>query len=146
MKGRFIDLYCGVGIQTMLLERRFEDVVGVECNEDSYRDALANQKGRRPQNLRFWCRKAEAIFQTPMTKGVIAAIHMNPPRTGLSQRVLRGLAGTKPKIITYLSCNPMTFKRDAQAIIQQGYRLDSVHAFDLFPGTFHLELLGTFTR
>lgn len=145
-KGKFIDLYCGVGIQTMLLESRFEEVYGIECNEDSYRDALKNQKGRRPNQIRFLCRKAETVFGSLLTKGTIAAIHMNPPRTGLSPRVMKGMMGVKPKVITYLSCNPMTFRRDALAFQQMGYRLESVYAFDLFPGTFHLEILGVFTR
>ncbi|HOY66975.1 MAG TPA: TRAM domain-containing protein [Candidatus Ozemobacteraceae bacterium] len=145
-RGKFLDLYCGVGIQTVLLESRFDEVVGVECNEDSYQDALRNQKVRNPSRSQFLCRKVEAIFGSPATKGSLAAIHLNPPRTGLSQRVSRGLMGVKPRMITYLSCNPMTFKRDAIAISQMGYRLDQVYAFDLFPGTFHLEILGVFTR
>ncbi|MFZ2956052.1 MAG: TRAM domain-containing protein [Candidatus Ozemobacteraceae bacterium] len=145
-KGKFIDLYCGVGIQSMMLEHLFEEVVGVECNEDSCSDAVRNQRGRRPQNIHFFARKAESIFGTHVTKGAISALHMNPPRTGASQRVMRGLAGIKPRRITYLSCNPMTFRRDAMAISNMGYRLDEVYAFDLFPGTFHLEILASFTR
>jgi 23S rRNA (uracil-5-)-methyltransferase RumA len=145
-KGKFIDLYCGVGIQTMLLESHFEEVVGIESNEVSQRDAIKNQRGRRAGQIRFHAKKAEAVFGTPLTKGVIAAVHMNPPRTGLSQRVLRGMTGVKPRMITYLSCNPNTFKRDAQSLKQMGYQLERVYAFDLFPGTFHLEVLGVFTR
>ena len=145
-KGKFIDLYCGVGIQTMLLEYHFEEVIGVESNEDSCNDAIRNQRGRRMQQVRFVNRKAEMIFGTNFTKGQIAALHLNPPRTGISQRVLRGLGGIKPRMMTYLSCNPMTFRRDAIAIGHMGYRLEQVYAFDLFPGTFHLEILGLFTR
>ncbi|MBP7634820.1 class I SAM-dependent RNA methyltransferase [Candidatus Ozemobacteraceae bacterium] len=145
-RGKFLDLYCGVGIQTVLLESRFDEVVGVECNEDSYQDALKNQKVRNPSRSRFYCKKVESIFGSPLTKGSLAAIHLNPPRTGLSQRVMRGLMGVKPRMMSYLSCNPMTFKRDAQAIMQMGYQLEQVYAFDLFPGTFHLEILGVFSR
>lgn len=145
-KGKFIDLYCGCGIQTFLLEQLFEEAHGVECNISSYQDALAYQKTRSSSKTKFLCRKAETIFNTPITKGVIAALHVNPPRTGISQRVLRGLAGIKPRLITYLSCNPMTFKRDAKAIKQMGYKLESVYSFDLFPGTFHMETLSLFVR
>jgi 23S rRNA (uracil1939-C5)-methyltransferase len=145
-KGKFIDLYCGCGIQTFLLEQLFEEAYGVECNISSYQDALAYQKTRTSSKTRFICRKSETIFNTPVTKGVIAALHLNPPRTGISQRVLRGLSGIKPRIITYLSCNPMTFKRDAKAIKQMGYKLESVYSFDLFPGTFHMETLSLFVR
>lgn len=145
-KGKFIDLYCGCGTQTFLLEAFFEEAYGVECNISSYQDALAYQKTRTSSKTRFICRKAETIFNTPMTKGIIAALHLNPPRTGISQRVMRGLSGIKPRLITYLSCNPMTFRRDAKAIKQMGYKLESVYSFDLFPGTFHMETLSVFVR
>ncbi len=145
-KGKFLDLYCGCGTQTFLLENQFEEVFGVECNVSSFQDALAHQKSRSSSKITFICKKSEHIFNTPMTKGVIAALHLNPPRTGISQRVTKGLTGIKPKLITYLSCNPMTFRRDAKAIKQMGYKLDSVYSFDLFPGTYHMETLGVFIR
>lgn len=145
-KGKFIDLYCGCGTQTFLLESLFEEVYGVESNISSYQDALAFQKTRSSSKAKFICRKAETIFNTPMTKGVIAALHLNPPRTGISQRVMRGLSGIKPRIISYLSCNPMTFRRDAKFIKQMGYKLENVYSFDLFPGTFHMETLSIFAR
>jgi len=56
------------------------------------------------------------------------------------------MSGIKPRKITYLSCNPMTFRRDALSIIRMGYGLEQLQAFDLFPGTYHLEILGTFVR
>ena len=86
------------------------------------------------------------LSERPKLDFARAAAILNPPRTGLSQRVMRGLMGVKPRMMTYLSCNPMTFKRDAHAIIQMGYKLEQVYAFDLFPGTFHLEILGVFSR
>ncbi len=145
-KGKLIDLYCGCGTQTFLLENLFDEVHGVECNQASFQDALAFQKTRTNSKIKFLCRKAETIFNSPITKGVIAALHVNPPRTGLSQRVLKGLTGIKPKIITYLSCNPTTFRRDAKYIRSLGYNLEKIYSFDLFPGTFHMELLSLFVR
>ena len=145
-KGKFLDLYCGCGTQTFLLENQFEEIYAVECNVSSFQDALYHQKTRSASKINFLCRKSEQIFNTHVTKGVIAALHLNPPRTGISQRVTRGLSGIKPKMITYLSCNPMTFRRDAKALKQMGYKLDSVYSFDLFPGTYHMETLGVFIR
>jgi 23S rRNA (uracil1939-C5)-methyltransferase len=145
-KGKFIDLYCGCGTQTFLLENLFDEVFGVECNQASFQDAIAFQKTRSNSKIKFICRKAETIFNSPITKGVIAALHLNPPRTGLSQRVLKGLTGIKPKVITYLSCNPTTFRRDAKYIRSLGYKLDRIYSFDLFPGTFHMETLSLFIR
>jgi 23S rRNA (uracil1939-C5)-methyltransferase len=145
-KGKLIDLYCGCGTQTFLLENLFDEVYGIECNQPSFQDAIAFQKTRSNSRIKFICRKAETVFNSPITKGVIAAIHVNPPRTGLSNRVLKGLTGIKPKVITYLSCNPTTFRRDAKFIRSLGYKLQKIHSFDLFPGTFHMETLSLFVR
>ena len=145
-KGKFIDLYCGCGIQTFLLEGLFDETYGIESNQSSIQDAIYYQRARSSSKAKFLCRKVESIFNTQVTKGIIAAVHLNPPRTGLSQRASRGLSGIKPKIITYLSCNPMTFRRDAKFIKSLGYKLQRVHSFDLFPGTFHMETLGLFVR
>ena len=145
-KGKLIDLYCGCGTQTFLLENLFDEVHAIECNQASFQDALAFLKTRSNSKIKFLCRKAETVFNSPITKGVIAALHVNPPRTGLSQRVLKGLTGIKPKVITYLSCNPTTFRRDAKYIRSLGYNLEKIYSFDLFPGTFHMELLSLFVR
>lgn len=145
-KGKFLDLYSGCGVQTFLLEHLFEEVFAVESNHSSYQDAMEYQRTRLGSKVKFICKRVEGIFGTPMTRGSLAAIHLNPPRTGCSQRVIRGLSGIKPRMITYLSCNPMTFRRDAKALKQMGYKLDKVFSFDLFPGTFHLEILGHFIR
>ena len=145
-KGKLLDLYCGCGAQTLHLESRFEEVYAIESNEDSYQDAIKNQRLRTSSRAKFLCRKVETIFGTPITKGIITAVHLNPPRSGLSTRAIRGMSGIKPKTVTYLSCNPITFKRDAQALIGMGYVLENVHSFDLFPGTYHVEVLGVFSR
>lgn len=145
-KGKLLDLYCGCGTQTFLLEHLFDEVYAVESNASSYQDAIAFQKTRSNSKTKLICRRAESIFNTQATKGVIAAVHLNPPRVGLSSKVTRGLSGIKPKMITYLSCNPMTFRRDAKNIRQLGYKLESINSFDLFPGTFHMETLGLFVR
>lgn len=145
-KGKFIDLYCGCGTQTFLMENLFDEIYAIECNHASFQDAIAFQKTRSNSKIKFLCRKAETIFNSPITKGVIAALHVNPPRTGLSQRVLKGLTGIKPRFLTYLSCNPTTFRRDAKYIKSLGYSLEKVYTFDLFPGTFHMEILSLFVR
>ncbi len=144
--GKLLDFYSGVGVQTLLIDKLFDEVLAVESSESSYQDAIRNQKARHRSKVRFICRKVETVVGTPLTKGSIAAVHVNPPRVGLSSRVARGIAGLKPRMITYLSCHPLTFRRDAAALISAGYQLEQVYSFDLFPNTYHLEVLGVFVR
>jgi 23S rRNA (uracil1939-C5)-methyltransferase len=64
---------------------------------------------------------------------------MDPPRSGLAPAVHDALATLQPRQIVYISCDPATLARDTQRILANGYRLESVTPFDLFPQTAHIE-------
>ena len=71
---------------------------------------------------------------------------VDPPRTGLSKVVLDRLAADGGARIVYVSCDPPTLARDARGLLDKGYQLDSIRAFDLFPNTPHVETLAVFDR
>jgi 23S rRNA (uracil1939-C5)-methyltransferase len=50
-----------------------------------------------------------------------------------------------PRLV-YVSCDPATMARDARRLVDGGYRLESLRAFDLFPNTPHVECVGVFLR
>jgi tRNA/tmRNA/rRNA uracil-C5-methylase (TrmA/RlmC/RlmD family) len=62
----------------------------------------------------------------------------NPPRTGMDERVTDGLRDRRPRRIVYISCDPATLARDIRRL-GNGYRVEGVEAFDLFPQTAHVE-------
>jgi tRNA/tmRNA/rRNA uracil-C5-methylase (TrmA/RlmC/RlmD family) len=74
--------------------------------------------------------------------GRVDLVAVDPPRTGLGAEVVRSIARTRPRAIAYVSCDPATFARDVRALGALGYRLDVLRAFDAFPMTRHVELVG----
>ena len=137
-----IELYCGVGLFTVPLARRFKNVIGVED------DAEATQFAR--QNLAHAVLSNAEIEKSDVGNwlasnehnprfGALDFILLDPPRAGAESRVIGGILQLKPKRICYVSCDPATLARDLRKIIAGGYVIDSVVAFDMFPQTHHVE-------
>jgi tRNA/tmRNA/rRNA uracil-C5-methylase (TrmA/RlmC/RlmD family) len=59
---------------------------------------------------------------------------LDPPRAGAAE-ILTSLVALAPRAIAYFSCDPVTLARDLRTLSQQGYALDTVQAFDMFPGS-----------
>jgi len=68
---------------------------------------------------------------------------IDPPRAGCSEDFLEQLFTFKPSQVIYVSCDPATQVRDLAKFIQNGYSLQEVQPFDLFPHTRHLECVIT---
>ena len=70
---------------------------------------------------------------------------MDPPRTGA--RSLSSIMGLiAPKTIIYVSCDPMTLKRDVETLKKQGFKLTALHPLDMFPQTFHIETVAVLRK
>ena len=64
---------------------------------------------------------------------------LNPPRKGCERSVLEQIAAHRPRIVVYISCNPISLARDLALLIDAGYRVEVVQPFDMFPQTTHVE-------
>jgi len=71
---------------------------------------------------------------------------VDPPRTGISPEAIDGMIALAAPRVVYVSCDPATLARDARRLLDAGYRLISIRAFDLFPNTPHVEALAVFER
>jgi 23S rRNA (uracil1939-C5)-methyltransferase len=71
-------------------------------------------------------------------------IIVDPPRTGISKEAMQAAVRHGAARIIYVSCDPATMARDSRRLLDGGYRLVSLEAFDLFPNTPHVETLGVF--
>jgi tRNA/tmRNA/rRNA uracil-C5-methylase (TrmA/RlmC/RlmD family) len=67
---------------------------------------------------------------------------LDPPRTGLSRRALEGVAALRAPRVVYVSCDVPTLARDTRALVDAGYHLRQLTAFDLFPHTAHVETVA----
>jgi 23S rRNA (uracil1939-C5)-methyltransferase len=139
--GTVLDLYAGVGLFALPLGEKAERVLGAELSATAVEDAVENAARAGLANIRF--ERADirkALRSWPAERG--EHIVLDPPRTGAGPEVVRAVADRRPATILYVSCHPPTLGRDLKQFLAQGYRLNSLQAFDMFPDTFHLETLA----
>lgn len=141
--GIAIELYSGVGLFTIPLSRRFAKVVAVESRREAVALAHANARANGASNIELIGAPVERWLRSPsLAPGVASAALIDPPRSGLGAQSARDLARLAPRRIVYVSCDPTTLARDLRILVDSGYALDSVDAFDLFPQTFHVETIA----
>lgn len=133
---RALDLYAGVGLFTLPLARRFENVAAVEADASAARDLVSNI-GVVSGRARAYRLTAEKFVATALPNWDV--IVTDPPRNGLGKIVRENLCRLRPRRLVYISCDPTTLARDIAAFSGCGYRIRSVHLADLFPQTFHME-------
>lgn len=141
-----VDLYCGVGFFSLPLARSFDRVIGVESDAHSVRWARENARRHGLENIEFVVSSVEGWLERNRGAGSVGWVLVDPPRSGLSKRIVRGIVGLGPSAVTYISCNPTTLARDLKWFQQGGYRLSSLVAIDLFPQTFHIETVAQLVR
>jgi len=134
-----LDLYCGVGLFTLPLARRFKRVVGVEANPAAARYARRNLQQARLDNARVITATVTDWFRSDRASGPVDFVLLDPPRAGAESAVIKGILDLHPAAISYVSCDPATLARDLKKLTTGGYSVNSIAAFDLFPQTHHVE-------
>src|SRR5215217_3327880 len=140
---RVFDLYCGIGTIGLSLAARAREIIGVEIVERAVADAIENARLNDVTNARFFAgdiriAMRELVEQTGRPDVAI----VDPPRAGLSQKVVRRIIEAAPKRIVYVSCNPTTLAPNAAQLVDAGYELERVRPVDLFPQTPHIECVA----
>jgi len=138
-----IDLYCGVGLFTLPLARRFERVIGVEGSERATEFARRNLEFAKLNNAEvLTSRVSDWMKQHARSFGPLDFLLLDPPRAGAENAVVAGILALRPARIAYVSCDPATLARDLKKLIAGGYTLNSIVAFDMFPQTHHVETVA----
>ncbi len=142
-----LDLYCGVGTIGLYLASQVKEVVGIENNEDAVLAAEQNAGDNEIFNTRFFNGNAEnGIRNILPDKFQPDVVVVDPPRKGLSERLTEELLHLRPQKIVYVSCSPKTLMRDLEALVNGGYTAGTVHPFDMFPQTTHVESMVILQR
>ena len=136
-----IDLYGGTGFFSCLSGGRFQQGILVEGDKGQAGLANENFKANNMGHFKAVAAPVESItrglFPFPMEK---TAVIVDPPRTGLSKKLVHILLGLQPGRIIYVSCNPSTQARDIHLLVSKGtYKLTSIALFDMYPHTYHIE-------
>ena len=142
---RVADLFSGCGTFALPLSHTAE-VHAVEG--DAAMLAALDRGWRHGQGLRKVTTEARDLFRNPLRADELirfGAVVLDPPRAGAEAQVAQ-LAAADVNRIAYVSCNPVTFARDARVLTDAGFRLDWLQPVDQFRWSTHVELASQFTR
>jgi 23S rRNA (uracil1939-C5)-methyltransferase len=140
---KVFDLYCGIGTIGLSLASRARKVIGLEIVESAAADAIENAKINEIQNASFYAGDARLALKELVEKeGKPDLAIIDPPRAGLSQKIVRRIVDAAPSRIVYVSCNPTTLAPNAAQLVEAGYRLVKVRPVDMFPQTPHIECVA----
>ncbi|MGB9183327.1 MAG: 23S rRNA (uracil(1939)-C(5))-methyltransferase RlmD [Solirubrobacteraceae bacterium] len=144
---RVYDLYCGIGTIALSIAPRVAEVWGLELVPEAIADAIGNARANEIDNARFFAGDVRlALRELAEKAGRPDVLIVDPPRSGLSQKVVRRIIETSPSRIVYVSCNPTTLAPNAAQLVEAGYRLARVRPVDMFPQTPHIECVAELVR
>jgi 23S rRNA (uracil1939-C5)-methyltransferase len=144
---RVYDLYCGIGAIALTLAPRAGELWGIELVEQAVADAIAAARRNEIRSARFFAGDTRlALPELVQRAGRPDVLVVDPPRAGLSQKVVRRIVEAAPKRIVYISCNPTTLAPNAAQLVAAGYVLRRVRPVDMFPQTHHVESVALLER
>ena len=134
------DLYCGTGSIGIFISDKAKKLVGVELVEDAIKDAKENAAINHIEHASFFCGDVikicdDAFFETHGKPDVIIT---DPPRAGMSEKLIEKLLSIAAPRIVYVSCNPATQARDLM-LLDAKYKVTKIQPVDMFPHTLHIE-------
>ena len=151
-----LDLYGGVGLFSGALAAKFGNgirITSVESFRQATDDATLNLADL--SKAKAVCAPVERFLNERvgnLDKGGKTAsprnatIVLDPPRAGAGAKVVGQLLAIQPKHIVYVACDPIALARDLKPLIEGGYELKTLRAFDLFPHTHHVEAVASLVR
>lgn len=137
-----LELFCGSGNFTRAAaEVGFEKIVAVEGSPEAAK-VLQNLAlpGVSAHTVNLYSSKALSKVSQLLPETEV--LMLDPPRTGLEGLNQWARSFPQLKTVLYISCNPITFVRDAKALLKEGFTLGEVRPLDLFPHTPHMELMA----
>jgi 23S rRNA (uracil1939-C5)-methyltransferase len=140
---RLFDLFCGIGTIGLVLARDAGELWGIESVPEAVVDAEENARRNGIANARFVAADVRSGIRPLLAEaGHPDVLVVDPPRAGLSGKVVRRVADCEAARIVYLSCNPTTLAPNAAELVAAGYRLRRVRPVDMFPQTPHIECVA----
>lgn len=137
-----LDLYCGLGASLRHWTDAGAEALGVELAGGAVTAAMRNAP--RASVLRGTClQRLPQVREWWLAQPGVRVAYVNPPRSGLEADLLAAVAGElRPQRVAYLSCSAGTLARDLTEFESAGYTMQSLHPFDFFPVTHHVECLA----
>jgi 23S rRNA (uracil1939-C5)-methyltransferase len=144
---RVLDGYSGVGLFSLFLAERAQQVWAIESQSSAVADARANAVANGVENVTTMAGHMEHVIgELRRTGERIDVALVDPPRTGCAPRALRAIRDLAPRALVYVSCDPSTLARDLRLFCEEGYQLAWAQPVDMFPFTSHIECVALCER
>jgi 23S rRNA (uracil1939-C5)-methyltransferase len=144
---RVYDLYCGIGTIALTLAPRTGELWGIELIERAVADAIEGARRNGVSGAHFFAGDTRLALPELLERaGRPDLVIVDPPRAGLSKKVVHRIIDCSPKRIVYVSCNPTTLAPNAAELVEAGWALRRVCPVDMFPQTHHIECVALFER
>ena len=143
--GYVVDLFAGCGTFSLPLAETAR-VHAVESDAEML--SALDQGWRMAEGLKPVTTETRDLFRRPMLPDELikaGAVVLDPPRAGAERQVAELIEAAVPRI-AYVSCNPVTFARDAHTLVAAGYTLNWVQVVDQFRWSSHVELAASLTK
>jgi 23S rRNA (uracil1939-C5)-methyltransferase len=138
------DLFCGTGTIGLFFAKHVEQVLGIELNEQAVQAARENARKNKIFNIDFFTGDVSKVLDSVRERPSLIVI--DPPRAGLTEKMIKKINDFGSNEIVYVSCNPATLARDAAWLKEYGYQVEAIQPVDMFPHTFHIECVCYFKR
>jgi 23S rRNA (uracil1939-C5)-methyltransferase len=136
---RVADAYAGAGGIAFALASLAREVVAIEQNAAATRAAASAARASGLERIRF---VTGDVARHLAGVGDADLVVLNPPRSGCAPEVLATTARLRPRMVAYLSCNPVSLARDLGLLHERGYVTSEVRPYDMLPHTPHVEALA----
>ncbi len=144
---RVYDLYSGIGTIALTLAQRAGELWGIELIEEAVADAIEGARRNEVTKASFFAGDVRlALGELLERAGRPDVLVVDPPRAGLSKKVVHRIIDASPKRIVYVSCNPTTLAPNAAELVEAGWTLRRVRPVDMFPQTHHIECVALLER
>ncbi len=144
--GKVLDLYAGSGGIGLVLAKDGFDVLGIEMDDGAVSEARQNMLNNGIKSYSMLKGNVRALLgKNPDWVGKFDTVILDPPRSGMPEKVRRRVLRLAPSNMVYISCNPVSFMSDMLDFIKE-YDMISFSAIDMFPHTPHVELMAFMQR
>ena len=131
---KVIEAYCGIGAISLFISDKAKKIYGIEIVEEAINDAKDNVKINNIENIEFICSDASKTVNRLVKNNDIDVLIVDPPRTGLDNKLLQTVMESNINNIIYMSCNPATLAKDLSVLLKK-YNINYIQGYDMFPNT-----------
>ncbi|MBI4975060.1 23S rRNA (uracil(1939)-C(5))-methyltransferase RlmD [Candidatus Peregrinibacteria bacterium] len=139
-----INLATAAGTIGLFLAKHAKQVFGIEISPIASKAANENAKKNNIFNIDFYTGDVSKLINDIKERPSLTVV--DPPRQGLTQKIIKQISMFSPNQVIYVSCNPATFARDVLWFKEYGYKLKTVTPVDMFPQTYHIETVSLLER